>query len=183
MTEAISPFLNAKVFDVEVTNLRTDLGVLMCAAFYSLADGAVESRSKNDFGKKGELALVKWVRQQIVDSDMLIGHNILAFDRHFVDGVLARYNLEPLPRRILVDTLMIARYGFQGLPSGNSLRNLSSFFKLGEVKESLDKEQWRQAMDDPQAMSELVAHCEADVRVTALLFDRLKPYWFRWQGR
>ena len=177
------PCLKVKVFDLECSNLRTDLGVLLCAAFYDMADGSIESRSVNDFGRKGELSLVKWVRQQIADSTILIGHNILAFDRHFIDGVLARHNLEPLPRRILVDTLMIARYGFQGLPSGNSLRNLSHFFKLTEEKESLEKEQWRTALLDPQAMLELKEHCEADCRVTAMLFDRLQPYWFRWQGR
>jgi len=175
----------ALVYDLECSNLKSDLGLLLCAAFLDLADGSILSKTIDDFGPRvsGEHRLVLWVKQQVEAADCLIGHNETGFDRNFINGVLSRYGETPLPKRIHIDTYMAARYGWTGLPSSYSLRNLSNFFGLSEEKESLDKDEWRTALADPEALRALRVHCERDVAVTALLWQRIKPYYFSWRGR
>jgi hypothetical protein len=175
----------ALVWDLECTNLKSDLGLLLCAAFLDLGDGSVVSRTIDDFGPRegGEHGLVLWVKSMVEAGDALIGHNATGFDKNFVNGVLARYDETPLPRRYHIDTYQVARHGWTGLPSSYSLRNLTNFFHLAELKESLDKDEWRCALADPEAMRALRLHCEADVRTCALLWQRLKPAFFSWRGR
>ena len=179
------PTFRAVVFDIECTNLKSDLGLILCAAFLDLADGSITSRTIDDFGPRqsGEYHLARWIREQVSAADVVIGHNSVAFDRNYLNGVLARYGLEPLPKRLLIDTYQAAKYGFTGLPSSYSLRNLSHFFGLVEEKESLDKDEWRTALTDPDSMVALRVHCERDVAVTALLWQRIKSYYFSWRGR
>ncbi len=179
------PTFRTLVWDIECTNLKSDLGVILCAAFYDLADGSIVSRTIDSFGDRavGERALVLWIKEQVAGADCLIGHNETTFDRNYVNGVLGRYGLDILPKRIHIDTYLAARYGWTGLPSSYSLRNLSALFGLSEEKESLDKDQWRTALTDPVAMAALRVHCERDVAVTALLWQRLKGAYFNWRGR
>jgi len=175
-----APAFRAVVYDLECTNLKSDLGLLLCAAFLDLNDGTVVSKTIKQGGEK---ALARWCAKQVEAADLLIGHNETAFDRHFIDGVLTRHGLPPLPRRIHIDTYQTARHGWGGIPSSYSLRNLSAFFGLSEEKESLGKEYWRTALTDPESMRLLLEHCEADVRVTALLWEKLRPFYMGWRGR
>jgi len=175
----------ALVYDIECTNLRTDLGLLLCVAFYDMADGSIEAKTIDDFGPRGngEKALVQWAAEKIASADLLIGFNSDAFDKHYLDGVAARHDLPRLPKRIHIDLYQSARYGWGGLPSSYSLRNLTNFFNLERKKESMDKKDWREALADPAAMVALRIHCEEDVDRTALLWQRMKGYYFDWRGK
>jgi len=174
------------VYDIECTNLRTDLGLLLCVAFYDMADGSIEAKTIDDFGpsrKVGEKELVKWAAEKVASADCLIGFNSDAFDKHYLDGVSARHGLPRLPKRIHIDLYQSARYGWGGLPSSYSLRNLTEFFHLERKKTSLDKTDWREALADPAAMVALRIHCEEDVDRTALLWQAMKGYYFDWRGK
>jgi len=186
-SEGVTPLATFRVlvYDIECTNLRTDLGTLLCVAFYDMADGSIESKTIDDFGprEKGEKALVKWAAEKITSADCLIGFNSDAFDKHYLDGVSTRCGLPKLPKRIHIDLYQSARYGWGGLPSSYSLRNLSNFFHLSEEKQSMDKEDWRGALIDPEKMVALRVHCERDVAVTALMWEAMKGYYFDWRGK
>jgi len=173
------------VYDLECSNLKSDLGLLLVAAFLDLSDGSIVSRTIDSFGPRvnGEHKLVLWVRGQVEGADCLIGHNSIAFDKNYLNGVLARYGEPPLPKRLHIDTYQAAKYGWTGLPASYSLRNLSGFFGLAEEKQSLDMDEWRTALADPVALEALRVHCERDVAVTALLWQRIKNYYFEWRGR
>jgi len=175
--------LRVLVWDIETTDLRSDLGLLLCVGFLDLTTGELVSKSVADFGHD-ERALVSWVKEVVESADILIGHNSLGFDKNFINGVLARHKLTPLPQRIHYDTYQIARNGFKGIPSSYSLRNLADFFGLEEQKDTaMSKSVWRTAPVDAEALKRLKYHCEQDVRVTAQLWQTIKPYLFLWRGR
>jgi uncharacterized protein YprB with RNaseH-like and TPR domain len=178
-----TPFI-ARVWDIETTNLKADIGILLVAAFLDLNDGTVESRTIDDFEgtvSQRERQLARWAREQYVQADLLIGHNSLAFDKNFLNGVVARHNLEPLPLRVHADTYLIARYGLKGL-MGYSLSNLADVFGVG-VKDLPSKNDWREAnAGDPDSIKRLRHRCICDVVVTAAVWNRLKGYWAQWKG-
>jgi DNA polymerase III epsilon subunit-like protein len=171
-----------KVWDIETTNLRSDIGTLIIASFLDIHTGEIVTRTIKDF-RGNEKRLVLWVREQMVSADVLIGHNSTAFDRNFISGVLGRYGLEPLPPRMHVDTYHIARYGFKGIPQSYSMANLADLFSLVEKKDQPSKHDWREAgLLTPEALNRIKERCEADVRVNALLWEKLRPYWHLWKG-
>lgn len=170
------------VWDIETTDLRSDLGLLLCVGFLDLNTGSLVIKSVADFGHN-ERELVEWVKEVVTGADILIGHNSLGFDKNFINGVLARHGLPPLPPRLHYDTYQIARNGFKGLPSSYSLRNLADFFGLPDQKDNMSKTIWRTAPVDPEALERLKYHCEVDIHVTAQLWQVLKPYMMLWRGR
>lgn len=179
------------VWDIETSNLRSDIGSLLIASFGVLNEQdelrGVETRDMlqmHQTGRRnGEERLAQWVVEQVEAADILIGHHSTTFDEHFVNGVLARLARPPLPKRVHIDTLQIARAGMFGYQS-ISLENLAGVFKLEEQKDKPVKEVWREAnLLDPKALARLRKRCEADVRVTAALWRKLKPTYMQWKGR
>lgn len=179
--------IRSQVWDLETTHLRSDMGTLLVGAFLDLGTGVMSVRSINDFKgtqRERERQLALWVRDQVVESDILIGHNSLAFDKNFLNGVLARLGEDPLPPRQHVDTYQIARNGFKGYLQSYSMANLADFFGLAEQKDKPSKHDWRSAnILDDDALLRITQRCVADVHVTALLWEKMKPFWHKWRGK
>ena len=170
------------VFDLETTNLRADIGTLIVASFGELKpNGTMKRVVTNDILEaSGESGLAEWAVEQIKSCDIIIGHNSLAFDRHFLQGVMARYNMGVLPKRIHIDTMQSAKGLFS---MGVSLSNLGDVFDLGD-KDKPDKEIWRKAiLLDPPSIKRLRQRCEEDVKLTGKLWAFLKPYYMKRYGR
>src|SRR3990167_2947934 len=174
------------VFDLECTNLRSDICTLTVAVFGELdSDGQIKKILANDIlSLKGERNLLKWVVTRITEADILMGHNSDAFDKNYLNGLLARYNMERLPKRIHLDTLQAARYGGKFLYQSLSMDNLADIFDLPIKKLKPSKHDWREGnLLDPRAIRILRKRCVEDVRVTALLWNKLKPYYYSWRGK
>lgn len=181
----------AYVWDIETTDLRADIGNLMVSSFLDLATGYTDSRTVHSFdgtlrSREGQLA--QWTCDKLTQADAVIGHNVKGFDRNFLSGVCARQGLEQPPRRTYIDTMLIARYGLKG-KIGASMANLADVLEItgpdGEpiAKDKPSKNDWREYIaQDPEAVERITYRCEADVYVNALLWERLKGYWYEWKG-
>lgn len=172
------------VWDIECTNLRSDIGILTIAVFGELDDNDnIKKYHIYDINEAGsEKKLVKWVANQIENSDIIIGHNSVSFDRNFINGVLARHNLPRLPKRQHLDTMMIARYGGKFLYQSVSMENLADIL-LKDKKDKPSKHDWREGnILNEKSIKRLRTRCKEDVRITASLFKKLKPYWHEWRG-
>ena len=75
-------------FDIECTNLRSDIGTLTIACFGELdSDGKIKKLLCNDILQaKGEKNLVKWVATRFKEGDIFIGQNSVSFDKNFISG-------------------------------------------------------------------------------------------------
>lgn len=185
--------MRTAVWDLETTSLKADIGSLLVSAFFDLDGGKIESKTILDFTEtigrdrtwaELERELILWTVKKMLSFDILIGHNTKAFDRNFMNGVIARHGLEPPPQRFHIDTYHVARYGLKGLYQSASLANLADVLKVGGEKDKPAKEDWRLAISgDSAAMERLRIRCEEDVKLNALVWARLKPYWLLWQCR
>jgi len=181
----------AYVWDIETTDFDAGIGSLMVSSFLDLATGYTDSRTIHSFAgtfKARERQLAEWTLGKLRDADALIGHNVKAFDRNFLSGVCARQDLPQPPRRTYIDTMLIARYGLKG-KIGASMANLADVLGIkgadGELvnKDKPSKNDWREYIaGDPEAVKRITVRCEADVYVNALLWERLRGYWYEWKG-
>ena len=180
------------VWDLETTDLTTFMGRVIVASFLDMGSGKVQSSTIFDHGPLGtarrvdaaERKLVGWVLDHIERADVLVGHNSKAFDCNFLRGRMASLEIaDRLPKRVHLDTYLIARYAFKGLPQGYSLDNLAEFFRLIEKKDKPPKYDWANStiLDEP-AIRRIRRRCESDVRVTGMLWEKLRPYYFEWRG-
>jgi len=178
------PF-RAVVFDIETTDFKADIGTLMVSSFLDLQTGVPNSRTVHDFSgslAERERSLAVWTCKQIEEADVIIGHNVKAFDRNFLNGVCARNRLPLVPKRTYLDTMLIARYGLKG-KIGASMANLADVLGLPIPKDAPSKNDWRLYIGgDPAAVERITQRCELDVIVNALLWDRVKMYYYAWKG-
>lgn len=179
--------MRAVVMDLETTDLKSDIGNLLVACYGLLTDDneVAELRTKTikDFSgnvETRERRLAVWARDQWAEADIIIGQNHLAFDRHFLDGVLFRNDQQCVPRRILIDTMQTAKGKFA---MGVSMANMLDVWHLGK-KDAPDKDDWRRANHgDPAALARITERCEQDVIATAALWRKLKPVYMERFGR
>lgn len=180
----VAPY-RAVVWDIETTDFKADIGTLMVSSFLDLATGVPNSRTVLDFTgtlAERERKLAQWTAEQVGGSDVLIGHNIKAFDRNFLNGVCARHQLPIMPKRSYIDTMLIARYALKG-KIGSSMANLADVLGLPIPKDAPSKNDWREYIGgDPDAVARITERCELDVLVNAMLWERLAPYWYEWRG-
>lgn len=175
-------FIRIGVFDLETTALRADIGSLIVASFYDPLTDTMYSNNQIEAG--GEEALVEWAVQMYNSFDILVHFNGLAFDKNFLNGSAARLGTTLPEKRYHIDLYHVARYGLKGLLQSNSLANLADFFKLSEQKDHPSKHDWRQAnLLTPSAVCRIQERCESDVRMTAELFKKLRPFWLKWKGQ
>ena len=177
-----------RVWDLETTDLKADIGSLIVATFGDMAqDGSIsrlhteDIRSISGSGSKDtrEKKLALWARDKVEEADILIGHNSLAFDRHFLNGVLFRHGERMCQKRIHWDTMQVAK---GKLSMGVSMANLADIL-LNDNKDKPSKHEWRQAnLLDEDALKRLRQRCEEDVRLTADMWNRLKPIFHNWKG-
>ena len=150
--------------DDNIKEMRTE-------TIQSIGKGTVAQREK-------KLAL--WAKEQWTAADIIIGQNHIGFDRHFLDGILFRHNLELLPRRVLWDTYQIAKGRFA---MSASMKNMLDIWHLGE-KDAPAKDTWREANNgDAEALERIKVRCETDVQATAALWRKLKPVYLDKYGR
>lgn len=176
------PAVRVAVWDIETTDLKSDIGILVVSSFYYPDTDTCVTRTFKDF-PDGEKGLAVWTLEQIESLDFIIGHNVKAFDRNFLSGVLARHGLGVMPRRGWWDTLYIARYGLKGQLQSNSMGNLADVLGLDGDKYRPSKHDWREVLVNPTALEDITRRCEEDVKLNYLLFQRLKPYFHRWTHR
>ena len=175
---APGPAVRVAVWDIETTDFKSDIGRLTVSSFYYPDTNEVHTRTFKDF-PDGERGLAVWTMERITELDFIIGHNHKAFDRNFLNGVLARHDAGMLPRRGWWDTYLIARYGLKG-NMGTSMANLADIFQLGDGKYKPSKNDWRNVLVDPDSLEEIARRCEEDVKLNWLIFLKLKPYLHKW---
>lgn len=179
--------IRAFVWDLETTGFKSDIGTLLMGSFLDLATGeVVTARLSSDPNvpiEHAERELVEEVRALYLSASILIGHNSLAFDKNWLNGVSARHGLEPLPTRYHIDTYTVARFGLKGSYQSNSLSNLADILGVG-VKDRPPKADWRHAnIRDEDSLERIRLRCESDCYLTAAVWSKLEPYWVLWKGQ
>lgn len=170
------------VVDLETGNFRSDIGVLTIACFGELDSNgkikSIQTRTIQDIGRgtvaQRERMLALWTVEQWQAADIVIGQNHQGFDKTFLQGVMLRHGIQDgiLAKRIMIDTYQTGKGRF-GMSM--SMANLVDVLGLG-AKDAPHKKDWRESnAGDPASLERIKERCISDVKLTALMWAKLKP--------
>lgn len=167
-------------FDLETTNLSADFGVVLCGVIKP-ADGTCKVFRADKLNPKwlttrsNDKRVVQAIVQELSQYDIWIAHNGNRFDVPFLRTRLAKWGLEALPAKKLIDPVFLARNKMK--MSYNSLKSLAQFLGV-DSKTEVSGDYWLQAALDgnTRAMTYIVDHCVQDVLVLEKVVKSLKAY-------
>lgn len=180
--KAARRLMRAGVFDVECQSFDAigDDGVFNCGCILPL-DGDRIITSRLEFKDHGDdrRAMAEFFGE-LWKFDILIGHNITAFDLNWLNTRRMYYGMPELRSWLLFDTYQASR-SIAMASGGKSLGNLEDVFGLDGIKTTIRKTTWSQARSQDRevfeaAMALIVYHCEEDVIGQRNLFDVVMPY-------
>lgn len=170
------------VFDIETQSFDAigEDGVFTCGCILPLdSDEIITSRLEYRDRGDDRRALVEFIGH-LWEFDLLIGHNITAFDLNWLNTRRMYYGMPDLRSWLLFDTYQASR-AIAMSTGGKSLGNLEDVFGLEGVKTTIRKTSWSKARSQfkdkfETAMEQIVYHCEQDVIGQRNLFDVIMPY-------
>ena len=167
-------------FDLETTSLNADFGVILCGVIKPAQGKAKVFRAdrlntKWQSIRSNDKDVVAAIVKELIEYDIWIAHNGNRFDVPFLRTRLAKWGLESLPAKKLIDPVFLARNKLK--MSYNSLESLAKFLGVNS-KTEVSGDQWLQAALDgsTKAMNYIVEHCIQDVLVLEKVVRSLKAY-------
>lgn len=174
--------LKACVFDIETMNFTTD-GYgdhLVSCSVLGLEDPEPVSYVIEFEEQRNDRELLGRVLDAMKEYDILIGHNIAAYDLNWLQS-RAMYHGLLMPRSwVYYDTYQVAKT-MAIKAASKSLGALGAYFNLDGVKTRIFKTDWSM-MDSPikaeylEAREMIEYHCNQDVLLNRNLFDVLWAY-------
>lgn len=163
-------------FDLETSDLKGDKGRLLCASILDASTGEMTSY-RNDWisgnmADDGEIAL--FVRDHLEDFNVTVGWYSKGFDISFLNTRLVKAGHKPIRSHLHLDPIWQCK-GWRGLNARSSkMKVMAEFFDI-ERKPDVDVDVWIDAAfsGDTKAMDILVDRCEADVRITKKLTEKI----------
>jgi DNA polymerase III epsilon subunit-like protein len=126
---------------------------------------------------RDEESILRGLWDLIDDADILVGHNILKFDLHRINGAFIMYQLPPPSPYQTIDTLRIARkqFGF----ASNKMDFLNSRLEItGKIETNFDL--WKRCLKGGEeatvALEEMETYCRHDVTCSEELYVELRPW-------
>lgn len=131
--------------------------------------------SKTQFNKnpRGEMPLIKKMSKIINEADIMIAHNGDGFDWKKFNARVLKYNLPPLKKPKLIDTLKMVRS--QMAFDSHKLGELCKEFKV-PLKIETERNLFVKALNDWNAYERLTKYCVGDVIALEAVYNKLKPY-------
>jgi len=173
--------LRAAVFDIECTDFGTEgySGYMICCSVFPLDADAVTTLSIRYDEHGDDRRLVREVVALLSQYDILIGHNVAAFDLNWLHSRWFFHDTRGSEvgdwrRWIYFDTYQDSKA--DAVKTRKSLGNLGDYYGLEGIKTSIFRKTWndirspyRWEFDD--TLANVVHHCEQDVILNRNLFD------------
>ena len=112
----------------------------------------------------------------ISQADIVIGHNVCAFDDRMVNTDIIFHGLTPPPPHKCIDTLKIAKKHFRF--NSNKLNDLGAFLKCGKKLDTGGFKLWTGCIvdGDPKAWKRMMAYNKKDVILLEKVYTILRPW-------
>jgi DNA polymerase III alpha subunit (gram-positive type) len=183
--------MKAAVFDIETTNFAPEstVDILACCSILPL-DGEVYTIAIEHgdlFNDPRDGRVLQETINALSQYDILIGHNVAAFDLNWMLTRAHRHDIELPKRWLYYDTFQASK---RTLPRiRKSLDNLCSFLGIDGIKTKINRPEWMNVLSpdedkfnatlygtaDRQHKDGIIYHCETDVEANRLLFDWMWP--------
>lgn len=128
-----------------------------------------EAKDGNDY------RVVKSAWENLNGMDVVIGHNVRAFDLRKMNARFIYYGLPPLNNFHTVDTLMVARKEFNFL--SNSLGALADYLGVEKKIENEGLPLWKRCTEgDGESLKIMDNYCRGDIISTEGIYLKLRPF-------
>jgi uncharacterized protein YprB with RNaseH-like and TPR domain len=169
--------MRVALFDLEMSNLNADYGMILCAVIkeYNQEPVVIRCDDMPSFAKCpwSDTQLARRIRDELEKFDIIVSWNGVRFDIPFLNARLMQARAVPMKRVKHIDLLYQARFKFK--LSSNSLANVQEFLRLKHQKTAIQGNNWTKAMrGNRAAMDYIVKHCILDVRVLEETYDKMK---------
>ena len=171
-------------FDIETWDLQPTYGPLLCASIYDANENKMISLRQDVYlrRKNGGVAVEGMHDDRLLLLDLkgiLSGYHMTCgwfskgFDIPFINTRLAMHGEEPLKSAFHFDGIWYMK-GWRGLkPQSSKLKHVAEFFGL-EPKPTVEPDIWLKARGGAKkAMDIVVDRCEADVRITRDVTEKI----------
>lgn len=149
---------------------------LLAFAYKELGRQPTRCLARPQFKDKSDRSLVKAVWSVCNSADVLIGHNIDAFDSKKLKAKFVEYGLPPPMPYKTIDTCKLARSQFAF--NSNKLDDLAFTLKLGRKKATGGFDLWLACMaGDKKAWAKMIAYNKHDVVLLEKVYERLKAWY------
>ena len=166
--------MKAAIFDLEMTSLKANFGVIICGVVKPCGGEAKIFRVKQV--STDDRRIVADLVEELNKYTVLVAHNGVRFDRPFLNSRAVKWGLPVLnPTGKLYDPVLVARRKLA--ISWNGLESLACFLGCKNRKYETVGDLWlRASLDhDKVALDEIVKHCIADVALLDEVAERLEP--------
>lgn len=173
--------MNIAYWDIETTDLKPEIGRIICAAVLTLPEGKMTVMSLDEYVADGRAKNFSDDRRLCIDlRNLLEKHNITAgwytkgFDIPFLNSRLIANKQRLLRKQLHLDGIWYAK-GWRGVKALNSsLASTARLLGIREKKQVVDPETWADARHgDPKAMKIVRERCASDVVLTRNVIEKL----------
>lgn len=164
------------IVDIETTSLSPQTGVILLGCVLDVSSNKITS-IKGTTGTDDKGTCVK-LRDCLERYDIAIGYNILSFDVKFLQSRLLHWGEAPLSQKFYIDLLRVVRRVVPWSEGCNrSLANITEFCDI-QGKTRIRLRDWLAAsLDrDVPSLRQIELHCRGDVKITQVLFEKMKPH-------
>jgi uncharacterized protein YprB with RNaseH-like and TPR domain len=174
--------MRAAVFDIECMDFKTGgiLKYLICTSILPLDEDEPYTIELMFEDAGDDSRLMTELIEELVKFDILIGHNIAAFDFNWIYSRLMYHGLPSPPKRWLYYDTYQAAKRMAIKAERKSLGFLGDYFGIDVDKTAVLPVAWQRVASRKQeefnaGMQEIVMHCELDVKLNRQLFWALWP--------
>lgn len=164
------------VWDLECSDLKSNRGVIISSAIKELG-GDVVTHTNKKLGIDGldDKDLLIQIRDELNKADMIVGFYHLGFDLPFINTRLLKYGEELVKPKLQIDLYrVVKRFHFN--TDRRNLDTVAKYLSVPLKKTHIDWEEWRKAAinGDKKAIAQIVFHNVVDVKVTEMVFEKVK---------
>lgn len=173
--------LDAAIFDIETMDFSAGGVVdhLICVSILPLDQPEPATYRLNFADNGNDVRLLKEIIDALNTFDILIGHNIAAFDLNWLTSRALYHGLSIDKRFLYYDTYQAARR-MAIKADRKSLAFLADFLRVPFTKTAVHPVSWshvasRDKDEFEEAMNDIIYHCEQDVLANREIFNAIYP--------
>lgn len=171
--------LQIVAWDLETSNLRANVGCILCMGYQAVGQQRPKVISAADFplydtDPTNDREVVKAARKVLADADAWLTWYGARFDVPFFNTRLLFHRLPPLPPITHIDAWRTARYKMK--LTSNRLKTVSEFLDIEEKTPILFKHWLRAMAGHRPSLRYIEKHCRQDITVLIQAYERLKPW-------
>ena len=160
------------LYDVNISpDQIIEPGNILCVCAHWVGSNEYQFFSRWD---DGEEKMLNNIHELLSEADAVVGYNHGKFDLPRLQGEFVLAGLKPPPPQTQIDLLKIVK----GLGYAmNKLQFIAPLLGVGKKMKHEGFSLWRSVLDgDSKAQDRMKKYCIQDVKITAKLYNRLKPF-------